>query len=97
MTLENLPTLLAAAWLTPLASFVVIVLLGKRLGHHGKFAGYISVGAIVTSFILSFIAMFGIWLPNHPLPDAAHRTRGSRNGHLSSVRVQVGQPLPTPR
>jgi NADH-quinone oxidoreductase subunit L len=72
MDISDLPTLLAAAWLTPLASFVVIVLFGKSLGPHGKFAGYLSVGAIVTSAILSFTAMFGVWLPNHPLADASH-------------------------
>src|SRR5687768_17234296 len=72
MTLENLPTLLAAAWLTPLASFVIIRLIVKRLRHLGKFGGYISIAAIVTSTILSFIAMFGVWLPNQPLKEAAH-------------------------
>jgi NADH-quinone oxidoreductase subunit L len=78
MEVSNLPTLLAAAWLTPLASFVVIVLFGKRLGHHGRFAGFISIGAIVTSFVLSCIAMFGIWLPTHPLADASHH--GAEHG-----------------
>src|SRR5687768_13605902 len=78
MEVSNLPTLLAAAWLTPLASFVVIVLFGKSLGPHGKFAGFISIGAIVTSFVLSCIALFGIWLPTHPLVDASHH--GAEHG-----------------
>ena len=67
-----LPKLLAAAWLLPLASFVVILLVGKRLGPHGKWAGFVAVGAIVSSFVLSFIAMFAVWFPHHPLGDAAH-------------------------
>ena len=34
-----LPTLLGLAWLLPLASFVLIVFFGKRMGHGGKAAG----------------------------------------------------------
>ena len=41
-------------------------------GAHGKGAGYLSVAAIVTSCVLSMVAMFGVWLPAHPLTDAAH-------------------------
>ena len=67
-----LPFLLGAAWLTPLASFCAIVLFGKHMGHHGKGAGVVSVLAIVTSCVLSMIAMFGVWLPNHPLGDGHH-------------------------
>ncbi|RIK87287.1 MAG: NADH-quinone oxidoreductase subunit L [Planctomycetota bacterium] len=72
MDASALPTLLAIAWLTPLASFTVIVLLGKSLGPHGKYAGYISVGAILVSTVMSLVALFGAWLPNHPLADASH-------------------------
>jgi NADH-quinone oxidoreductase subunit L len=61
--------LLATAWLLPLASFVVILFIGKFLGHHGKGGGYVAVGAIVTSCILSFVAMVGVWLPNHPVAE----------------------------
>lgn len=67
-----LPFLLGIAWLTPLASFTAIVLFGKHMGPHGKYAGHLAVGAIVTSAILSFTAMFGVWLPNNPIPEAAH-------------------------
>ncbi len=72
MDVSWLPLLLGAAWLTPLAAFCVIVLFGPKMGHHGKGGGYLSVAAIVTSCVLSFVAMFGVWLPNHPLVDAAH-------------------------
>ncbi len=67
-----LPRLLCIAWLAPLAAFVVIVLIGKHLGPHGKYSGYLSVGAILTSAVLSFVAMLGVWLPNHPLSASAH-------------------------
>ena len=37
MELDSLlPTLLGLAWLLPMASFVVILFAGPRLGHHGK-------------------------------------------------------------
>jgi NADH:ubiquinone oxidoreductase subunit 5 (subunit L)/multisubunit Na+/H+ antiporter MnhA subunit len=75
-----LPLLLGAAWLTPLAAFCVIVLFGPKMGHHGKGGGYLSVAAIVTSCVLSFVAMFGVWLPNHPLVDAAHHDAEHEGG-----------------
>ena len=37
-----LPTLLGLAWLLPLASFVLIVFFGKRMGHGGKAAGLLA-------------------------------------------------------
>ena len=61
-----LPNLLAAAWLLPLASFVLIVFFGKRMGHGGKAAGYVATGAIVGGFVLSLTALV-CWLSVHPL------------------------------
>jgi NADH-quinone oxidoreductase subunit L len=75
----SLPTTLCLAWLLPLASFVAIVLFGKRMGHHGKYAGYLSVSAIVASTVLSFAAMFFMWLPAFELKDAHHG--GAAHGH----------------
>jgi proton-translocating NADH-quinone oxidoreductase chain L len=69
---STLPFLLACAWLVPLASFVTILLLGKYMGPGGKFAGYLATLAIVTSAVLSLVALFGVWLPNYPLADEAH-------------------------
>jgi len=60
------------AWLLPLASFVLILFFGKRMGSHGRYAGHVATGAIVTSAVLSFVALFGSWLPNHQLPEQAH-------------------------
>ncbi len=67
----SLPTLLGIAWLLPLASFVVIVFLGPRLGKHGKGAAYVACGAIIAAFVLSAIAMVG-WLGQHPLTPPHH-------------------------
>ncbi len=58
---DSIPTLLAIAWLLPLASFTVIVLAGRALGRTGKFAGVLATGAIVSGFALSLISLV-IWL-----------------------------------
>ena len=79
-----LPTLLGLAWLLPLASFAVIVLFGKHLGEHGKGAGLLAVLAIGTSFALSVIAMFGVWLPNHKLVAAGHGAAQQADDHSTS-------------
>ncbi len=86
---STLPILLMAAWLVPLASFVLIVLFGKYMGPHGKGAGYLSVLAIITSAIFSLIAMFGVWLPNHELPTSGH---GDHNGAVSSATEESHAP-----
>ena len=61
-----LPTLLATAWLLPLASFVLIVFFGRRMGHGGKAAGWLATGAIVSGFVLSLTALI-CWLSKYPL------------------------------
>src|SRR5438270_10736289 len=74
--MQNLPILLLIAWLLPLLSFAVICIgysipqmLGIRVRYSTqKYAGYIAIAAIVTGCVLSMVAMFGIWLPNHSLP-----------------------------
>ena len=68
------------AWLLPLASFVLILFFGKAMGPHGKYAGYVATGAIVSSAVLSFIALFGVWLPSHPLSSAAHHEAPHEEG-----------------
>src|SRR5690349_20593711 len=84
---STLPTLMAIAWLLPLASFVIIVFIGKFLGHGGKGAGYVSVAAIVASCIISLYAMIGVWLPNHPVsevtPHEAHEIEHSPGGEAA--------------
>ena len=72
----TLPTLLLLAWLLPLASFVLIVFFGKHMGTAGRYAGHVATGAIVGSCVLSLFALFGVWLPGHPLDDANHGKHG---------------------
>jgi NADH-quinone oxidoreductase subunit L len=72
-TTALLPKLLAIAWLLPLASFVLILLFGPRMGKAGKGGGYLATAAIGGSCLLSFIALFGVWLPKHgPMPPEHH-------------------------
>jgi NADH:ubiquinone oxidoreductase subunit 5 (subunit L)/multisubunit Na+/H+ antiporter MnhA subunit len=73
---STLPFLLACAWLIPLASFVTILLFGKFLGPGGKFGGYLATLAIVTSAVLSIIAMFGAWVPNYYPSETAVAAHG---------------------
>jgi proton-translocating NADH-quinone oxidoreductase chain L len=89
MDVSWLPLLLGAAWLTPLAAFCVIVLFGPKMGHHGKGGGYLSVAAIVTSCVLSFIAMFGVWLPNHPLPGGEHHADAAHESGESASEAEA--------
>ena len=56
-----LPLLLGTAWLLPLASFAVIVLVGPRLGRHGRGAGWLATAAIGAGFLLSVAALV-VWL-----------------------------------
>ena len=65
MELERLlPLLLGTAWLLPLAALAVNVLVGPRLGRHGRGAGFLSTAAIGAGFVLS-VAALGFWLGHH--------------------------------
>jgi len=83
-----LPLLLGVAWLVPLASFLVIwvgyslpQMAGKRVSYRtSSLGGYVATGAIVLSVLLSFFALFGVWLPNHPLADATHHGQEHDDG-----------------
>lgn len=77
MDLETLlPTLLGLAWLLPLASFIVILFAGPRLGDHGKGAAGVATAAIVGSFVLSLFAFIS-WVAEHPVRAVAHGDHGS--------------------
>jgi NADH-quinone oxidoreductase subunit L len=67
----TLPLLLGIAWLLPLASFVVILFVGPRMGEGGKHAALLATGAIMLSCLLSFAAL-GSWVVQHPLPEIDH-------------------------
>ena len=61
---QTLSQLLGAAWLVPLASFVLILFLGPKMGKGGKYAAGVATAAILTSAALSFTALF-FWLQAH--------------------------------
>ena len=65
-----IPRLLGAAVLLPLASFVVIVLAGPRLGKNGRGAGSMATGAILGAAVLSCLALC-LWLGGH-WPESSH-------------------------
>jgi proton-translocating NADH-quinone oxidoreductase chain L len=80
MTLATLlPTMLAFAWLLPLAAFVALWLgfslpqmAGKEVSARAqRFAGWLATLAIGTSCALSVIAL-GVWLGAHPPAQGAH-------------------------
>ncbi|HEX4148601.1 MAG TPA: proton-conducting transporter membrane subunit, partial [Pirellulales bacterium] len=77
---QLLPLLLLGAWLLPLASFVVIVLLGPKLGKHGVAASYVATAAIVCSFLLSAVGFVGWWSTFGAMGAAAHEA-----GHSPDV------------
>ncbi|MHB9044508.1 MAG: NADH-quinone oxidoreductase subunit L [Pirellulales bacterium] len=72
----TLPLLLGLAWLVPLASFVLILLAGPRLGKAGVLGGYVATGAILVSLGLSLTAL-GCWI-SHPAPPTVDHTAAER-------------------
>ena len=78
---STLPTLLAAAWLIPLASFTVILFFGPRMGKAGKYAGYLATGAIGTSCAISLFALFLVWLPANGVPKPVANHAAAEHGH----------------
>ncbi len=66
-----LPPLLALAWLLPLASFMLILFFGRRMGRAGYYASYAATAAIITSFVLSAMAL-AAWLLHNPIIAAEH-------------------------
>ena len=84
--MEYLPTILGAAVLLPLISFVVIVLFGAAMRKAHVPTNYIATGAILGSFVLSFIAMC-IWLSANGMPEVHEH----HEEHHASAELQ-GQP-----
>ncbi len=84
----SLPKLLGLAWLLPLASFVVILFFGPRMGPHGRNAAWLATAAIVASFVLSLTAA-GTWLSAHPV--ASHVDGGHADGgHVAEEGATEG-------
>jgi len=83
----TLPLLLGLAWLLPLASFVLIVFFGPRMGKAGHAAGYVATTAILTALVLSLISM-GLWLSQHPVSVANHHdaTQGAAHEEHAATK-----------
>ncbi|HWA97251.1 MAG TPA: NADH-quinone oxidoreductase subunit L [Pirellulales bacterium] len=97
-----LPTLLAAAWLLPLASFALIVLFGPKMGKSGILASYVATGAIVTGCVLSTASLI-VWCATAPAAvehedHEAHghstATTADQHGHESEADVNAHPPVP---
>jgi proton-translocating NADH-quinone oxidoreductase chain L len=92
-----LPLLLGAAWLLPLVSFLIIwvgyslpQMAGKRASYGiSKLGAYVATGSIVLSVVLSFTAMFGVWLPSHPLAEATHQSEDDHAAASSSTPFKL--------
>jgi NADH-quinone oxidoreductase subunit L len=95
---SGLPLLLGLAWLLPLASFVLILLFGSRMGRGGYYAAHLATVAIASGFVLSAVAL-GLWLVHHPLGGGhdAHAAQPSAIcgdwyvlGAFGSLQVTIG-------
>ncbi len=87
---ETLPRLLGLAWLLPLASFVLIVFFGPRMGKAGRCAGYLAAAAVLVGFVLSAVALVG-WLGQYPLTAAEAIESGQPPAPVSGVWYSLGQ------
>jgi NADH-quinone oxidoreductase subunit L len=88
--------LLGIAVLVPLASFVLILLVGPQMGKGGRQAGLCATAAILTSCVLSLLSL-GIWLGHHPPvahgddhhAEAAHdEAAGAEHGASTHVAAE---------
>ena len=91
MEYSTIPTLLGLAWLTPLASFVVILFFGTKMGHHGKNAAWVATAAIVTSLLLSLVAA-GQWFAAHPVVAVDHGGHGAHAVVASAGVLVAAEP-----
>ncbi len=89
---STLPTLLAAAWLIPLASFVLILFFGPRMGKAGKYAGYLATAAIGTSCAISLFALLLVWLPANGVPEPEHHASAD-HGHEAAGAEARKRPI----
>ncbi|QDU90555.1 NADH-quinone oxidoreductase subunit L [Pirellulimonas nuda] len=88
-----IPVLLIAAWLLPLAAFLVVWLGFSALQGAGKgrvssgasrAGGWLSVGAILASLLLS-VAALGVWLGAYGLTPAGHPPAEGAGAHAPTV------------
>ena len=86
-----LPLLLALAWLLPLASFVLIVLFGPRMGKAGYYAAYVATAAIVAGFVLSVAALGVVAVASSARPPATASHAAGPPPAISRRLVRAGQ------
>lgn len=86
-----IPGILGTAVLLPLCSFLVIFLLGPRMGRHGEGGGFVALGAIVTSFALSIVSLV-IWLSSYPLVSSHHSGEGHSDPTTHASSAEHGEP-----
>ena len=96
--MDKIPSLLLVAWLLPLLSFAIIAIgysvpqfFGIRVRYSTqKYAAYIAIAAIATGCVLSMTALFGCWLPTHPLraavPHEEHSEHAEESSHSSATQ-----------
>ena len=80
--------LLGLAVLLPLGSFVLIFLFGNHMGKGGKQASVCATGAILSSCILSMIALV-IWLNHHP--PVGHGSHGDHGDAAVSTDGETSE------
>ncbi|MFC1757239.1 NADH-quinone oxidoreductase subunit L [Planctomycetota bacterium] len=77
---STLAILLGLAVLSPLLSFVLILLFGPYMGNKGKQAGYCATLFILLSCVLSMVAL-ATWIGANP-PQDAHHHHSSHEGDV---------------
>ncbi len=87
--MDVIPTILAAAVLLPLASFLLILLAGPRMGKHGSFAGYVATAAILGAACLSFLSL-AVWLREAPPRHVVHHVDTSHQDSLTASHSERG-------
>lgn len=85
---DVLPALLGLAWLLPLASFVLILFCGPRMGRAGVMAGSVATAAILGSFVLSLLA-FGLWLGWSGLPLEPHHDHAADHDEHAAAPLEA--------
>ena len=93
---DVLPTLLGLAWLLPLASFVLIVFWGPRMGRGGNCAGYLATLAIL--LVVLSLPPWRSGCRHHPLrgrstgaaPWSSRQRRLVHAGPFGTLRLTIG-------
>jgi NADH-quinone oxidoreductase subunit L len=93
---SSLPLLLGVAVLLPLGSFFAILIFGPKMGPAGKCAGYLATMAVGMACLLSFIALFGCWIPHHPRGAGEHVGKHAAAAQQETLIVRGQSPANGP-